>query len=413
MIYNLFIHIWLILNFLTTTFCLYQLVIALAGLHKDKKYKESQTKRKFAAIIAARNEEAVIGNLVESLKMQDYPKDKFDIIVIADNCTDATAEIAQQAGAIVYKRFNKAEVGKGYVLKFAFEKIFAERDIYDAFCIFDADNVVDRHFISEMNNAIEAGYDVAQGCRDMKNPEDTWISGCHAIFFWMENRFYNSARSILGLSATINGTGFMVTTSFLKQIGYNTYTCTEDIEFSLQSILAGKRIGWVPGAVLYDEQPIALGQSMTQRTRWIKGFIQCFTRYSGSMLRKILKKPDDVAVDAFMYLIGFLVMIAGMISCAMSFIFVVLRIFDPVGTLINLLFITIGSLFAFWFAAAFELFLDKRLSKGLVKAIFTFPIFNALWVPIYIVCIFKKKVDWKPIIHMRNISISEIESNQK
>lgn len=412
-LYNLFIQIWLILNLFATLFCLYQFVISLAGLHKDKRFPENQTKNRFAAVIAARNEENVIGNLVESLKMQDYPSDKFDIIVVADNCTDNTAEVAEKAGAIVFKRFNKAEIGKGYVLQFAFKKIFEERDKYDAFCVIDADNVVDRHFINEMNNALGAGYDVAQGNRDMKNAGDSWISGCHALFFWMENCFFNSARSYLSLPATINGTGFMVSAKLIKEIGYRVFTCTEDIEFTLQSYLAGRRVGWVPYAVIYDEQPVTLSQSTTQRIRWIKGFIQCARRYTIPIAKRFFKNPDWVGFDVLIYIAGFPVMLAGLLAGLMSGIFTLLRIFDPLGSFVNIAFLALIGLVGCWFVAVITLIVQKKMRKDMVKAVLTYPIFNVLWLLIYIICIFKKNVEWKPIVHVRNISISDLESKIK
>ena len=412
-LYNLFIQIWLILNLLATLFCLYQFVISIAGLHKDEKFPENKKKNRFAAIIAARNEENVIGNLIESLKLQDYPSDLLDIIVIADNCTDNTAEAAERAGAIVYKRFNKAEVGKGYVLTFAFEKIFAERDKYDAFCVFDADNVVDKHFISEMNNAMGAGFEVAQGNRDMKNAADSWVSGCHALFFWMENSFFNSARAHLSLPASVNGTGFMVSASLLKEIGYHVFTCTEDIEFTLQSCIAGRRVGWAPYAIVYDEQPVTLSQSTTQRIRWIKGFMQCCRRYTVPLFKRLYKKPDWVALDTCIYVTGLPVMIAGLLAGFMSFIFTVLRIFDPLCSAVSMTLLTLGGLLGCWLIAVLTLILQKKLHKNMVKAVLTYPIFNLLWIFIYIYCFFKKNVEWTPITHARSISINELESKAK
>ncbi|HEX2938616.1 MAG TPA: glycosyltransferase family 2 protein [Ruminiclostridium sp.] len=411
--YNFFIQIWLLFNFLTTTFCLYQVVIAIAGLHKNKKFDPCPNKRRFAAIIAARNEEAVIANLIESLKKQNYPNELLDIVVVADNCTDNTAKVAKAAGAIVYERYNKVEVGKGFVLKFIFGKLIEERDIYDAFCIFDADNVVDKEFFNQMNSAIESGCEVAQGYRDMKNPSDSWVSGGHSLFYWMENRFFNSARSCLGLSATINGTGFMVTASLIKEIGYNTYTCTEDIEFSVQSVLAGRRVGWVPNAVVYDEQPVTLSQSMRQRLRWTNGLIQCFWRYIGPLSKRIIDRPDWVSIDLFMYLVSFPAMIFGMLAAVMSVFFVILRIFDPMGSLINFILLALGTFVGCWFIGLLTLIMEKKISKDMLTSVLAYPIFNILWVAIYVMCMFKKKVDWKPIVHVRNISISDIESKSK
>ena len=294
--YNLLIYFWTFLNFLTTCFCLYQAIVALSGLRKRKPLPEPYKNHRFAAVIAARNEESVIPYLIESIWMQNYPRELIDVIVVADNCDDDTASAAEKAGAIVYKRFNKAEIGKSYVLKFAFEKM-AEEGIdgrYDAVCIFDADNIVDRDFIYQMNKAVCAGYNVAQGYRDMKNPSDTWISGGHSIFYWMQNRFFDYGRGNLGLSATINGTGYMVTMKHLKRIGWNITTLTEDLEFTMQSVLAGERVGWVPEAIVYDEQPLTMQQSMRQRIRWTNGYFQVSQKYLLSFLKKAAEKKDWV-----------------------------------------------------------------------------------------------------------------------
>ena len=409
-IYNIFIQFWLILNFVTTTYCLYQIVVGIAGLFKSRPITQCAPKNRFAAIISARNEEGVITNLIDSLKLQNYPRELFDVIIVADNCTDNTAKTAREAGAVVYERYNQVEVGKGYALKFIFEKIFAERDQYDAFCIFDADNIVDCDFFLHMNNAIEAGYEVAQGYRDMKNPADSWISGGHSLFFWMENRFFNQARSFLGISATINGTAYMIKADLIREIGYNPVTSTEDIEFTMQCILAGKRVGWVPGAKSYDEQPVTLSQSLTQRMRWINGTMQNFKRYVGRLAKKMVVSPDWDTIDALLYLCGYPTMLFGLVAGALSVCFAFLHIFDPIGTLLNMGLLMVGAIFGFWFIALLTLILEKKFSHDLLESIVWYPIFSLFWVIIYIVCIFKKKVEWKPIAHVRNISITEMES---
>ena len=104
--------VWII-----TIFWLYQLLVSLCSLVKikDKPLKGKKDHR-FMAIIPAHNEEAVVGNLIESLKKQNYNKDLYDIYVIADNCTDKTAEVAKQAGAIVYQRFDETKKTKGFAL---------------------------------------------------------------------------------------------------------------------------------------------------------------------------------------------------------------------------------------------------------------------------------------------------------
>lgn len=219
--------VWII-----TIFWFYQLAISVCSLVKlkDKPMLVNKNHR-FMAIIPAHNEENVVTELIESLKAQDYPKELLDIYVIADNCTDRTADVARAAGAIVYERFDPSKKTKGYALNWFLRQKIDENAPYDAFCIFDADNVADKNFIKNMNKKLCQGEDVVQGYRDIKNPTDNWITAGYAIFYWTMNRFYHLARYNVGLSPLINGTGFMVKFDVVKPEGWITKTLTEDIEF--------------------------------------------------------------------------------------------------------------------------------------------------------------------------------------
>ena len=205
--------VWII-----TIFWIYQMAISICSLIKLKDRPLIINKNhKFMAIIPAHNEEAVVADLIESLKKQDYPKELYDIYVIADNCTDKTAEVAKQAGAIVYQRFDETKKTKGFALNWFLKQKIEEDADYDAFCIFDAENIVDVNFLKNMNKKLCQGEDVVQGYRDIKNPTDNWITAGYAIFYWTMNRFYHLARYNVGLSPLINGTGFMVRFDVVKQ----------------------------------------------------------------------------------------------------------------------------------------------------------------------------------------------------
>jgi cellulose synthase/poly-beta-1,6-N-acetylglucosamine synthase-like glycosyltransferase len=400
------------MNFVTTSFFLYQICISIAGIFKRKQTEAPYKNHRFAAIIAARNEEFVIENLIESLKLQDYPSDMLDIILVADNCDDNTAEVAKKAGAIVFERFNKKEIGKGYVLRFAFDKIFELDTEYDAFCIFDADNIVDSNFIHNMNKELCAGFKVAQGYRDMKNPGDTWISGGHSLFYWYQNRFSNSAHCFLGLSATINGTGWMVSTDVIKQDGYSMTTLTEDLEFSLNCVLNGHKIGWVPDAVVYDEQPVTLQQSVRQRMRWTNGYMQAFGIYFTKYLKKLISKPDWVTCDMFMFLMFFPVLVVGITSGLLYAILSIFRVFDTYSFLTNTIIFTSAAVVGIWVLAIATILFEKKDLKKLIKAVLTYPVFNITWIVIYILCFFKRSSEWKPITHGRSMSIREVEATK-
>ena len=182
--------VWII-----TIFWLYQIIVSICSLVKlkEKPILEEKNNR-FMAIIPAHNESNVIKNLVESLKRQDYPKELYDIYVIADNCTDDTAKIAKDAGAIVMERNDPEHKTKGYALQWFLQKKIEENAQYDAFCIFDADNIVDKNFLKSMNKKLCQGEDVVQGYRDIKNPTDSWVSAGYALFYWTMNRFLSFSK---------------------------------------------------------------------------------------------------------------------------------------------------------------------------------------------------------------------------
>ena len=266
-----------VLIWVINIFWVYQFIISVTSLIKFKeKPLLIDKKHRFIIALPANNEETVIGNLIKSLQMQDYDKDLFDIYVIADNCTDNTAKIARENGAIVYERFDETKKTKGYALNWFLSKMKIKKDDYDALLVFDADNIVDKNFLNVMNKKLCQGEVLVQGYRDIKNPTDTWVSGGYAIFYWTMNRLYHLARYNMGLSPLINGTAFMVKWDLLIDEGWNTKTLTEDIEFALINISKGVKLGWAKDAIVYDEQPLTFKESWKQRERWsVRTYSMC------------------------------------------------------------------------------------------------------------------------------------------
>ena len=266
-----------VLVWIINVFWLYQFIISITSLIKFKeKPMLTDKEHRFIIALPANNEESVIGNLIKSLQMQDYNKALYDIYVIADNCTDGTANVARENGAIVYERFDEDKKTKGYALNWFLDKMKDKKDDYDALLVFDADNVVDKNFLNVMNKKLCQGEVLVQGYRDIKNPTDTWVSGGYAIFYWTMNRLYHLARYNMGLSPLINGTAFMVKWDILIDEGWNTKTLTEDIEFALINISKGVKLGWAKDAIVYDEQPLTFKQSWKQRERWsVRTYSMC------------------------------------------------------------------------------------------------------------------------------------------
>ena len=278
-------------------YTLYYFVLMVCGMwHKSDK-KECPPKHSFAIIVCAHNESAVIGQLVNNLQVLDYPRHLYDIFVVADNCKDDTAKIAREAGAEVYERFNTEEVGKGYAMGWMFDKVFAMERHYDAFVIFDADNLVHPHFLYEMNRHLEKGEPVIQGYLNAKNPTDTWVAGTFAIAFWMVNHMWHLAKYNLGLSTALGGTGMCIRTDIIRDYGWSCNSLTEDMEFSLKLLIHGVKTTWAHNAIVYDEKPLTFMQSWNQRKRWAQGHFDTGERYIPKLFVQGIKKGKWTILD--------------------------------------------------------------------------------------------------------------------
>ena len=394
-----------------TIFWLYQIMVSLCSLVKikDKPLKVNKN-HKFMAIIPAHNEEAVVANLVESLKKQNYDKNLYDIYVIADNCTDNTAKVAREAGAIVYERFDETKKTKGYALDWFLKQKIEENAPYDAFFIFDADNIVHPDFIKNMNKKLCQGEDVVQGYRDIKNPTDSWITAGYALFYWSMHRFYHLARYNLGLSPLLNGTGFMVKFDVVKPQGWDTVTLTEDIEFSLKRIIKGKKLGWATDAICYDEQPVGFKQSWSQRSRWTVGHIQCIKEYTKQLAVATKENKTMMNFDGLLYILGSIPMfIVTLVLLGTNFLMYAGDGMTKVELIENILRYLIPTFILPIITAAIAMFLDKRPIKPMIKGLICFPLFMGSWLLINFKCLFKRETSWEKINHLRSIKISEVE----
>lgn len=393
----------------------YQFVYLIVGYFgKGRQGKADAVQHRYGAIIAARNEEAVIGELIASLKKQEYPAELLDIFVIADNCTDSTAEVSRQAGAIVYERFNKVQVGKGYALDYLFQNIFRDKGehAYDGFFVFDADNLVDPRFVCEMNKMFDTGeYAALTSYRNSKNFCDNWITAGYSLWFLREARFLNRPRTQLGVNCAISGTGFLVAADAIREDGgWPYHLLTEDIEFSIACATRGRRIGYCGTAVVYDEQPTEFRQSWDQRLRWSKGFYQVDAKYTGSLLRGCLRGGrrgmscyDMLMTVAPSNLVTIGVLVLALFACLSSLsqpTFITYRVIRMLGRIVWMTVQGI-SMSLFLFGAATMLVEWKKIAGAAWKKIafmFTFPLFMLTYIPISLAALVGK-VEWKPIRH--------------
>ena len=401
--------IFRIISLITLIYGAYYVVMAVIGLILEKINRKELVKKddnhKFAIIIPARNEEEVIGNLVDSLNSLNYPKDKYETYVVVNNTTDNTAGVAREHGANVLDCDIKVKT-KAEVLVFAFDKLKKEKDI-DAYVIFDADNVVHSDFLIHMNDCLNNGYRVATSFRDAKNPSDSWISSCYTLFYYIQNLFFCRSRKGFGANGTITGTGFMIKKEIIDNDGFNTYTLTEDMEFTAQCALKGEKIYYAEDAITYDEYPTNFNQSWKQRKRWSKGNLECFKIYFTKLLSSFFKTGSISKLDMACNFCGAL---SHVIVYSNLFVFRTAN-FIAQNPLIEQDYLSwiLGGLIQIILPLITVIYLGKSIKK-VWKGIILFPIFILTWLPINVICIVTKDVKWEQIKHNRAIKLEEINS---
>lgn len=400
------------LQFLIVPVAAYLFVISIFGWVKRREESADNYSpvNRFAIVVAAHNEQNVIGSIVRNLSNLDYPAHLYDIFVIADNCNDNTAKIARENGAIAFERFDDNKKGKGYALEWMFDKIFKMEKHYDAVCVLDADNLLSLNFLKEMNKKLCKGHKVIQGYLDSKNPGDSFIAASYSAAFWTNNRIFQLARYYLGLSCVLGGTGFVVTTDLLKEIGWGATSLTEDLEFTIKLILRGERVYWSHEAVVYDEKPLTMKQSWNQRKRWMQGQSDCACRYLKALLSRAIKKKDLVAFDNAVYVIyplfvvlGGVVMLGNLLK--LMFFTEITEVFDIKFGLATLMFL-VSTYMGIVFVA-----LEGKFSLKMLGYYVLYPFYNITWIPIMVQgYIDRDKKEWVHTLHTRALDIKDISN---
>lgn len=449
-----------------------RVVYAIVGFFTTRKFEPAKTQHKYAILIAARNEENVIKNLIESIKRQDYPEELVTVFVVADNCTDNTATIARENGAICYERFDSEHRTKGFALQFLVERIRRDYGIhtYEAYMIFDADNLLKGDFISRMNDSFDAGEKIVTSYRNTKNFGDNWISASYGLHWLRTVLAEHKPRSFFKLATRIQGTGFLFASEIIDG-GWNYTSLTEDRAFCADAVVQGYKISYNHEAEFYDEQPIDIKTAMRQRIRWAKGHLQGFVETGWQLFTHIFRKnktktkeeiENDPALasgarfhfmsfdmlslvfpygfacflrDLVVFILEFIVVayslfvigpafFPSIISYAPTALKVVLDLFGIRITVTNELL-----LLALFVVFCFASFVFSYLSNSLVAAYvfimerkriphislgkkiwfcLTFPIFDLIGkISNLIACL--TKVEWKPIKHGVSKDITEIE----
>lgn len=391
--------------------CLYQGFYTLLTLLKKPRYPAAECRRRYAVLICARNEEAVLPELLKSIRAQDYPGGA-DVYVAADNCTDATAAAARAGGAVCFERFDRSHIGKGYALDYLLHRIWALGRRYDGYFVFDADNLLKPDFIRRMDAAFSPACPIVTGYRNSKNYKG-WIAAGYALCFIREARYLNAARMMLGTSCTVTGTGFLVSEQILRAAGgWPWHLLCEDFQFSAEQILAGRRIGYCADAEFFDEQPQTLAASIPQRMRWCKGFMQVVNRYGFAMAKNALRGnfacADILLCNMPMILFSALSLLFAAAASILSG--------HPAALLSTVGTMALGSycsLLGMGALAGITEWKHIHAPAGQkIVSFFTFPLYMATYLPIALAACFAR-VGWTPVRHTVTVSLEQVQARSR
>lgn len=292
-------EIYDILGLILSIIVIHKTFYWIIGLLFTRKFKHTKNYHKYAIMIAARNEENVIGNLIDSIKRQDYDQNLLTIFVVADNCTDNTAKIVRDKGCICYERFDDVNKTKGFALQYLVKNIEKDYGVknFEGYFVFDADNLLKKDYIARMNDAFEEGAKIITSYRNTKNFDENWVSSTYALHWIRSIRSNHRARSVLHLATNIQGTGFLFANELIKD-GWNYTSITEDRAMTADAVSMGYEITYNDEAEFYDEQPTSLKIALRQRLRWSKGHLLAFIEsgpklFANIFIGKLLIKDKE------------------------------------------------------------------------------------------------------------------------
>ena len=351
-------------------YLLYLLMLTAAAPLGKKRPKsfDTVTVRRFAIVVPAHNEELIIERTLKSLLAIEYPRDHFDVVVVADNCTDQTEQIARRSGAIVHARSDAALRGKGYALRWCFDRLLADQTSYDAFVVIDADTVVSGNMLSIMNFYLDRGSRVVQ-CADLAAAQrGSWSSEMTRIGFLLYNFIRPLGRKALHLPIGLRGNGMCFSKAILESNPWESFSLNEDLEYGLQLLLKGIGCDFAPEAEVLATMPTDPKNARSQRIRWEGGRFPVIRKYAPRLLAKAVQMFSYKYFDTFVELVTPTLVNLLAVSILMTFFSLLLGLFG-VGDmfLFGLLWLIVGSLgFIHMFAGLFIAGADAETYKTII-----------------------------------------------
>ena len=405
--------ICLVLIFIASYLLIKEYIVALKG--SKVTLKRIYDNPSFAVLIPARDESKVISNLIDSIEKQTFKIDSKDIYIIVESKKDKTVDIAKERNInIIYRKNLTNRRRKGYALDDAIKEILRKKKHYDAYFIFDADNVLDRNYFKEMVKSYKKGYDIGIGYRNTKNGNSSIFSACSSLTFSMINTFSNNYKMKHNLTLTVSGTGFYIKGKIIEKLGgYPFNSLTEDYEFTLYATLNDLTSTYNMKAKYFDEQPTDYATTIKQRTRWVKGYFDSRRKYYPLLKNKASRKDNNypsvyialVGVKPYVLLvISIILYLANLIYRIISNSIVKVEIYN---LLLQFLIIVLAIYIVLLIFTGILLIKEKdnlRLNRKMkIKSLFFNPLFLASYVKCLYLALKNKDLAWEKIEHTVNI----------
>ena len=376
-------------------------LLILDMLLKDKKLELTKRKepKDICILIPARDESKVIEDLLLSIKKSSHRINMKDVYVIVESSKDKTCEICKKHRASIFIRQKLDLKRKGYALMEVIEDLCKKEKYYDMYFIFDADNRLDKDYISKMIESYKEGYDISIGNRKSTNINYNWISVCSALTFSLINTLSNNHRLKKRRNLLVSGTGYYFTKDLVKE--WKTFpfnNLTEDYELSLYSAINKYKMNYVKDAIFYDEQPIKFKESVIQRTRWVKGYFSTRKKYKKDLyidFKNISRTCEWIGIKSFIYmLIGLLFLI-------------ILELLNYINTFNDIFLYDIGNILLFVYivltlVSIVMVLLDKKNFNMNFKSCIYGILLNPIFLLTYIICLLRgldNDVEWDKIEH--------------
>jgi cellulose synthase/poly-beta-1,6-N-acetylglucosamine synthase-like glycosyltransferase len=252
---------------------------------------------RFLILVPAHNEERLLPSLLSNLHQLDYPSALYAIHVVADNCTDRTAELARAGGAFAHERMDEVQRGKGYALQWLMQQLWASAEPHDAVLILDADSIISPNFLSVMDTRLARGERAIQAYYAVRDPQGSWSASLRSVALAALHYLRPLGRMPLGGSTGLKGNGMVFAAEIVHEHQWSA-SLTEDIEYHMALILDGQRVTFAPDAIVWAEMPSSLKAARTQNVRWERGRQEMVRQYVPRLLRAALARRSFLLFDA-------------------------------------------------------------------------------------------------------------------